>query len=141
MSEQQASDATFFSLVHHVLERATPDDPDRRGHDRQRFGRPQLVAPYRNGLLPADGDFRHVLCHDLSVGGFSYLADASPDCEYLVVALGAAPHLFVSAQVLRSRPFHFEGRDWVLVGCRFMSRILGKTFHPRPADGADVAPG
>ncbi len=51
-------------------------DPDER--QRHRYSCLQLVAPYINGRLPAINEFKQVLCHDLSLSGFSYLSDVAP---------------------------------------------------------------
>ena len=129
MPYQEYSDASFFSLVHHVLEAARPVEVDeRRDNQRRAFTLVQLIAPYHDGRLPRESDFRPVRCHDLSPTGFSFYADASCPDEYLVVALGAAPPIFVSAVVVHQRPVQVEGREVLLVGCRFMTRLTQPGF-------------
>lgn len=133
MPYQDCSDASFFSLVHHVLEAARPEETDeRRDRTRREYTVTQWIAPYRDGRLPRRSDFRPVPCHDLSPGGFSfYAATPCPD-EYLVVALGKAPYIFVSAAVVHQRPTQTEAGEIMLVGCRFISRIRQPSYELLP---------
>jgi len=132
MPNQESYDANFFALAHHVLHSSQDEAPERRGDDRRQYPWPQLIAPCRDGRLPAASDFRRVPCHDLSNNGFSYLSATAPDCEYLVVALGKRPYLFVTAQVIRHAAQQIGERTVFLVGCRFVSRIKDHDFGPLP---------
>jgi len=126
---QEFSDANFFALVHNVLESnrlAGVVDP--RDNRRREFACLQCVAPYRDGRLPDQTEFERVLCRDLSPTGFSYLASAPPDCEYLVVALGPSPSIILSAQVVHHWPVQADGELRLVVGCRFISRIKFPDF-------------
>ena len=139
MSYQETSDANFFALVHHVLEKHRDQSEDQRRHNRFAFTALQFVAPYRDGRLPRREDFQRVLCHDISPAGFSYVSAKPVDCEFLIAALGAAPFLFLTAQVEHEQPLVVHGRGFRLVGCRFISRLreidYGPVLGPRPNDG------
>ena len=121
MPTQPNTDANFFSLVHHVIQ-AAHGGSDRRGNDRRTYRCEQWIAPY-SGEVPTTAEFRCVQCHDLSPGGFSYLADGPPESDNLVVALGKHPYLFVVAQILHSDWQTVDGREVAVVGCRFVEKI------------------
>jgi hypothetical protein len=130
---QETSDANFFALVHHVLEsrHAVSDAGRPREHHRHEFLCHQFIAPYVGGVLPKQTDFRRVLCHDLSPSGFSYLESTPPECDFLIVALGSAPYIFVSAQALHHEPIEVDGQTMYLMGCRFVARIKGVLYGHR----------
>jgi hypothetical protein len=124
VAHQEFSDANFFALVHNVLEaNRLAGIVDPRDNRRRQFACLQCVAPYRDGRLPAQAEFARVLCRDLSPTGFSYLASAAPDCEYLVVALGPSPSIMLSAQVVHNWPVETDAGTKMVVGCRFIARI------------------
>ena len=125
-SQPGMSDAGFFSLVHHVLHANRSSDANSAwsGHgDRQRQARLQYVAPYVEGRLPGSADFMQVRCHDLSLGGFSFLSDYPPDYEQVIVALGSSPPILMSARVAHHSPTTVDGQACHLVGCQFIARI------------------
>ncbi len=128
LSHHDTSDAEFFSLVHHVLESSNSIATERRGDNRHDFVSEQFVAPYVGGRLPEKGDFRRVRFQDLSPGGFSFFERQPLKCEFLVVALGDAPFIFISAQIVRHRVTEFAGEAGYLVGCRFVARIKGVDY-------------
>jgi hypothetical protein len=117
------TDAGFFSLVHHVLHahRSSQSDPDER--QRHRYSCLQLVAPFINGRLPAISEFKQVLCHDLSLSGFSYLADSPPDCDMVIVALGKDPFILMAARVVHHSATVIDCVRSEIVGCQFVARI------------------
>ena len=123
MSQTGLTDAGFFSLVHHVLHahRSAESDPDER--QRHRYSCLQLVAPLVDGRLPAISEFKQVLCHDLSLSGFSYLSDVAPDCEQVIVALGKAPFILMAARVVHHSETVIDGVRSEIVGCQFVARI------------------
>jgi len=124
MSQQQSSDASFFSLVHHMVEAEHQLPPiDRRTEGRIRVRAVQFIAPYIDGKLPGKHDFLRVIGNDLSMSGFSYLAAHTPPCEYLVVALGPYPHVFLAAQVIHATPIIVDHRSLLVVGCQFIARL------------------
>ncbi len=104
--------------------------PDER--QRHRYSCLQLVAPYVNGRLPAISEFKQVLCHDLSLSGFSYLSDVAPDCEQVIVALGKAPFILMAARVVHHSPTVIDGVRSEIVGCQFMARIEPGTASSAP---------
>ena len=137
MPSQESADVNFFALVHHVLEASRHDlDSERRVNNRRQYARWQYIAPYRSARLPAASDFVERWCQDLSPSGFSYVSPEPPDAEHLIVALGHAPHLFVSAAVMHHR--RREGCSDFLVGCQFVARVeamrvkLGPSATPPP---------
>jgi hypothetical protein len=117
------TDAGFFSLVHHVLHahQSSESDPDER--QRHRYSCLQLVAPYVNGRLPSINEFKQVLCHDLSLSGFSYLADSAPECEMMIVALGKDPFILMAARVVHHSATVIDCVRSEIVGCQFIARI------------------
>ena len=115
------STADFYGLVHEVLQGMPRSE--RRGNRRREFACLQWLAPYGEGRLPTLADFTRVRCRDLSLTGFSYLAEQLPQSDYLLVALGTSPFTFVSAQVLHGRMIRVEGEKQLLIGCRFLRRI------------------
>ena len=132
MPGQNTTDLSFYSLVHHVLEAGREDEEslERRTGLRKAYTCLQWLAPYRDGQLPQAGSFARVQCVDLSSGGFSFLADDTADYEYVVVALGTQPPIFVSAEVVRRAVVPFEGEDRVRIGCRFVAR-LDASYYPK----------
>ncbi len=124
MAVQSAADAGFYSLVHEVLQ-AEKDrgGENRRGEDRRTFDCVQLIAPYREGRLPDAAEFRQVRCQDLSPGGFSYLDRDPPEHHQVIVALGRAPFIFVTAKVAHHVPVLRGERTEYLIGCRFTGKL------------------
>jgi hypothetical protein len=92
---------------------------ERRRRPRYPFSRLQYIS-FSQLDDPQRQEFHAVPCHDLSTGGFSYLADQLPPSMQLIVALGNAPDfIHVLAEVryikrLSSGRFH--------VGCKFLRR-------------------
>ena len=133
---RETSDANFFSLVHNVLENARPlTGSDRREGDRHEFACEQYIAPYVGGVLPKQTDFRLVRCQDLSPNGFSFLTAELPECEYLVVALGTCPYIFMSAHVVHCASQWIAGVEVFNIGCRFVARIKGIVYGHRLGEG------
>jgi len=131
MAHREYSDATFFSLVHHVLEAGKVEqDTERRDNQRHQFSCMQLVAPYRDGRMPSQAEFQHIRCHDLSPTGFSFYSPEPYVEKDLIVALGKAPFIFISAEVVHQRPVDLDGEQMLLVGCRFIARINQADFAP-----------
>lgn len=131
MQNPTASDLSFYALVHHVLEvsRESDETSERRTGHRRTYSCLQWLAPYRDGRLPRSDEFVRVQCVDLSSGGFSFWAEEMSDFEYLVVALGSPPSLFVSAEVVRRSLVPYEGRNRLRIGCRLISRLTGVDYH------------
>src|SRR5262245_23929300 len=106
MAVQSIADAGFYSFVHDVLETESAPEAlgERREETRQGFDSVQLIAPYEDGQLPNAGQFHRIKCQDLSPGGMSYLADAIPRCKQMLVLLGPAPFIFLTAEVVHHTP-------------------------------------
>jgi hypothetical protein len=128
-------DATFFALVHSVLEaeenRALTE---RRNGRRHAYRCLQRVAPMCDGELPEPADFRSVRCVDLSPHGFSYLSSELPSSRQVVVVLEAEQSIWLTAEVVRHEPVTIAGRSAFRIACRFCGRV------GRVNDGACVLP-
>jgi len=132
MPHQASSDASFYALVHFVLEaRQQAAQLDRRNDQRHDFATLQYVAPYHNGQLPTDDQFIQVVCRDISPQGLSFLSPSPPSTDYMVVALGSNSPIFLSASVLRHQPIVVDGQTLFLVGLRFIARIQPPDFNPQ----------
>lgn len=95
-----------------------------RSSPRREFRYFQLIAPLVGKRLPARKDFFAVEFRDISAGGISFYLDQRPDFEYLVVVLGRAPEEnYFAAQVVRVVNEELDGRQRILVGCRFTGRV------------------
>jgi hypothetical protein len=74
--------------------------------------------------LPDPADFKDVYCHDLSVGGISYLSPDVPKDMQICISVGTAPDwLLMEAQVANYRSIQYKGLPMFLIGCRFSRRI------------------
>lgn len=83
----------------------------------------QMIAPITGGKLPRESDFTRVCCHDISVGGFSYLASEPPVSNEIIVALGRSPRLtYVVAQVAHLTRIGHGAKKTYIVGCSYMGR-------------------
>jgi hypothetical protein len=133
MPTQSVADVSFYALVHHVLEssREYDESQERRAGRRREYSCLQWIAPYHDGRLPEASEFVRVQCLDLSSSGFSFLADPGANDEYLIVALGNPPDLFISAEVVRRTEFVFEGEDRVRLGCRFVAKLDDPAYRPK----------
>jgi hypothetical protein len=133
MQNPNASDLSFYALVHHVLESSREYDEiaERRTGRRRTFSCLQWLAPYHDGKLPEVEEFSRVQCVDLSSSGFSFLADESAQFEYIVVGLGNPPTLFLSAEVVRRTIVPYEGQNRLRIGCRFVARLTNADYQPR----------
>jgi hypothetical protein len=114
--------AAFFEALHELLEEQKGSS-DRRRAARHAYECVQLLALYDGRNSPAQADFRGVLCHDLSPGGFSFYADEAPRLPYVIVALGAIPFNFFVARVLRVTLAEAEAEASHIVACRFIRRV------------------
>jgi hypothetical protein len=102
----------------------------------------QQIAPLLGDRLPRLSDFFPVMCHDLSIGGVSFLLENRPDFKSVVFAIGNPPTVnYMEARVVHctevlvdaSRLFKRLGNEdlaagdsdgpaqpMVLVGCQFV---------------------
>jgi hypothetical protein len=124
MSTFVSADSNLFSMIHALLEEQSPAGlVERRSGDRRAYACAQLVAPYDGWTLPKQADFRLVQCQDLSPTGFSFVSKRHPEYEYLVIALGAVPFTFFSAQIMHARPTGAAPGAPYVVGCKFLNRL------------------
>lgn len=132
MAYQTVADIGFYALVHHVLEASREWDEhlERRTGARREFSCLQWVAPYRDGKLPEAAEFTRVQCIDLSEGGFSYLAHQLPEHEFVMVALGSNPFIFVTAEITRRWTLEMEGQRKLALGCRFVAKLEDAGYAP-----------
>ena len=97
---------------------------ERRRHGRKQFAAMQFIAPCVKGRLPTPSAFREVRCFDVSSAGFSYLTDAFPDTDSLVVEFGVPPSLiYLSARVVHCTRLSEAGDTQYKIGCRFTGRL------------------
>jgi hypothetical protein len=126
----RATDANFFALVHHVLESERKDTQrEQRDKSRQPFSCLQYAAVYRDGVLPNRNDFFPILCSDLSSGGVSFLTNRTLTDQFLVLALGVKPQMFLSAQIVNQSMEKIAGQQVQRVGCQFAGRLQGVGFE------------
>ncbi|MBS0207640.1 MAG: PilZ domain-containing protein [Planctomycetes bacterium] len=123
MTATTVPDAQLFSMVYELTHQAKGDE--RRNRLRQSYPTVQLIAPYRQGVLPKREDFRPVQCQDLSTGGFSFYLAELPDFDRLVVALATSSQsIHLTAAVAHSRPAESNEGPLFLIGCRFLGRVM-----------------
>lgn len=123
MPVSETSDAAFFDLVHSLLEADKQDvSAERRETPRTAYDCVQLMAPYDGKTLPVQAGFFKVRCYDISPRGFSFFAFDVPSFDKVVVALGAIPFTFVTAEVINAIPVNDEAGKY-RVGCEFISRL------------------
>jgi hypothetical protein len=81
------------------------------------------MAPYDDSL-PDPKDFQDVYCHDISVGGISYLAADAPTYGHICISVGPAPDwILLEATVANHRLVEYKGMPMYLIGCRFTRRL------------------
>lgn len=110
-------EATEVSLV------PNPRGKERRTQRRNPYPYQQMIAPLIGRGLPAQDRFAPVTCHDISSGGFSFVATAPPESNEYVVALGRGDTLtYLIAQVAHMTRFEQEGKRMYLIGCNYVGR-------------------
>lgn len=119
------ADAELFATLHQALAELSRYDAnaERRGNQRKPFRCVQLLAAYDGVSLPHQTDYAPVTFHDLSPGGFSYVADLAPQTRRLIAALGRTPFKFFVADMVNQRRITHDGQRKWLIGCRFVKRI------------------
>ncbi len=125
LKSDSTTDAELFTALHHALEELTALDAsaERRQNDRRPFQCVQMLAPFDGVTLPDQHDYTRAMFFDLSPTGFSYLADAPPETNLLITALGRTPFRFFIAEIVHEQRMIHEDRRRILVGCRFISRV------------------
>ncbi len=122
MADVSPHDLELMQSLHQIIQE-TQKGSDRRRQPRHHFRCTQLMAPFDGEQMPAASAFVQVDCHDISSGGFAYYASELPEHEYLMLALGRAPFLFLVARVVRSEVVELADRVEYLIGCRLVKRI------------------
>ncbi len=85
----------------------------------------QRIAPMDGEQLPLRSSFEEVLCHDISISGFSFYYPRRPEFTYLTVALGQPPRLKqMKATVVSCWDTDVDGEPCTLVRCRFASQRM-----------------
>ena len=118
-------DVTLFNTIDRLL-KASDDElssDERRGCDRHSYPCIQLLAPYDDERLPGPGQFRQVRCLDLSPGGFSFTSYRPPESDWVIVALGTIPFIFIVAEIRHKNPIRTDEGQEFSVGCRFVKRL------------------
>ena len=130
VSIQTSADASFYALVHEVIEaeksfaRLGCSAVNERAADRRAFDCQQLLAPFDGIRLPSQSEFRAVSCQDISAGGFSFILTERAEFEQVVVALGQVPFKFFTANLQNQSRVRIKGRPCYRIGCRFTGRIV-----------------
>lgn len=100
-----------------------PTGMERRNQPRKAYPYQQLIAPMIDRKLPDRGQYIPVTCHDISPGGFSFVALAPPESNEYVVALGRGGALtYLIAQVAHMTRFEQDGERRYLIGCNYVGR-------------------
>ena len=123
MSTSEYDVGLFETITGLIREQQTASRQNRRAASRHQFECVQLLAPYDGETLPALEDFRHVLCHDISRSGLSFLAHEKPETNRVVVALGKIPPSFFVAEILHICPTVTSSGHEYQIGCRFLHRL------------------
>ncbi|HEX3659777.1 MAG TPA: hypothetical protein VHV55_28590 [Pirellulales bacterium] len=108
-----------------------PGDHGGQSIQQQRFpySALQYMAPCTEHDLPSSAGFQPVMCNDLSVNGISFLLDAAPEFEFVVISVGvpAAP-IFVLGRARFFRKVSVHDTERWLVGCEFIKRLPAGQF-------------
>jgi hypothetical protein len=126
MAAADFEDTLFQTIATLIHEQRHASQSDRRDNDRHPYQVLQLVAPFDGQRLPDQHEFQHVLCHDLSPQGFSFIAPQRPQSQLLIVALGRAPFKFLVAEIVRATPRNLDSTNEFQIGCRFLRRLAGE---------------
>ncbi len=103
-----------------------PSGAEKRSSPRRDFRYFQRIAPVVDGHIPDNDEFIKVVCLDISVGGFSFVADQPPDYDELVISLGSPPNdRKVIAKIVRVVKTTVDGQRSHQVGCQFVGRVKG----------------
>ncbi len=127
---KQATDAAFFDMIHTLVQEQIEEDlqgANRRQSERHDYSCIQLLAPYDGKRLPAQCDFFKVYCQDISATGFAYYVRQMPETKFVIVALGAIPFMFYSAEIVHTSLVNNDGMVEYLVGCKLLDRIQRET--------------
>jgi hypothetical protein len=105
--------------------RSQKDDAghEQREQTRKRYSCLQYAAIYHNGVLPSRNAFFPILCSDLSAGGVSFLTNRVLTEQFLVLALGAKPLMFLSAEIVSQVAERIADHQVYRIGCRFVGRL------------------
>lgn len=119
--------ALFESITSLLNEQRRAVRSERRENERYPYRCVQLVAAFDGENLPEQQQFRHVMCHDLSPGGFSFYSSSPPEHRYLIVSLGKVPKIkFFLAKVVRVNPVQQVDGCEYHVGCQFLRRLMAE---------------
>lgn len=84
----------------------------------------QRIAPFADGRFPEPGMFRDIDCEDFSSTGFTYLVNAIPDYDKVLVALGdSAACAYTTASVQECRNIGVDDMPLYRVNCRFTAPV------------------
>lgn len=102
--------------------------------DRRRYSYSclQRMLPWENpaGPWPCVVDTVTVRCHDISLQGVSFFWPDDPDFKHLLISLGKEDDLlFMSCEIVRSKPVYMHGEWQYIVRCRFLKRMKEFTEH------------
>jgi hypothetical protein len=101
---------------------AKPAKAEKRSQSRVGYKQSQRIAPLMPGQRPSLDSFFEVPCHDMSMGGFSFVLDRVPDFSQLVVELKARDVTkYLVASVVNHRQSAKHDGSFV-VGCKFAAQ-------------------
>ncbi len=101
-----------------------PSGADKRSSPRREYSYFQRIAPILENRLPTDDQFQRVACCDISAGGLSYLLEAPPGYEEVVISLGTPPNDGkIIAKIVRVLEKEVNGQAMFQVGCQFVGRM------------------
>jgi diguanylate cyclase (GGDEF)-like protein len=98
---------------------------ERRKSPRHAFRATQFIAPMLHpGVMPSPELFSEIQCIDISSSGFSFVSEAPPPVDLMVVQLGGGPRaIYVSARVVVCTVTVSDGLPTFRIGCRFEGRM------------------
>ena len=123
VTDRTAGQARAESEPTGLLRTPSRGGKDRRTQPRKSYPYQQMIAPLVGPALPDQNSFTPVTCHDISPGGFSFVASAPPASNEYVVALGREGALtYVIAEVAHMTRVEQEGKRMYLIGCNYVGR-------------------
>lgn len=129
-------DLSFFETIANIVTVPREIDPDELNAEaddlndlkmnrRYDYHCWQGIAPLDGEQIPSPAAYEEVLCHDISMGGFSFYYPRRPGFSQLAVALGKPPHLKqMKAVVVSCCGTEVDGAPCALVGCRFAGPLI-----------------
>jgi len=113
---------------------------EQRANDRAMYRRPEKIAPYTDGSIPAAEAFTPIDCVNVSDGGFGFFADLVPRSPFLIVAVHIpGDTIYMKARVANHRSNSDDHGKPFIVGCQFIGRIFEESAWPDGDDEEEFA--